>query len=181
MFYAWFGIACFMNGGTSNAYELLSLAKSIGEETSDNKVIGYACAWLTWASADLAFFEEAEAYYVVAQKIAEFFPSDQYLYFKSLGGLGWSYWLRGDIPKIKEVAIRLLDYGERYANSRSKVIGHFLNATAFVFSGDFLSATKSGQKSIEVCDDPLYSDFGRGITGCAHMISGFLLKKQGRF
>ena len=58
MFYAWLGIAHFMAGIPKRAYYYLSKAISLGEAEGDQKVIGYACAWLIWTCADMGLFAE---------------------------------------------------------------------------------------------------------------------------
>jgi len=55
-----------------------------------------------------------------AQEIARLFPSDQYLYFKSLGGLGYLRWIQGDFKRGREIGELLLAYGEITANSRDR-------------------------------------------------------------
>src|SRR4030042_4058289 len=99
MFYAELGIANFMGGRPSVAFAYLKRALDLGESCRDQKVVGYACTWLTWACVDLARFDEAAAYGEKAQEIEKLFPSDKYLYFKSLGGLGYFHWIDGDFQK----------------------------------------------------------------------------------
>jgi class 3 adenylate cyclase/tetratricopeptide (TPR) repeat protein len=171
MFYAWYGVAILMAGNPKKACDFLLKAKRMGEKTGDQKVIGYACTWLTWAYAELAHFQEAALIGKKAQEIAKSFPSDQYLFFKSLGGIGWIHWMKGDIQSLKDAGKRLLAHGERYANSRSKVIGYYVNAMASFFYGDIPLAIRNAEKSIEVCEDPLYLQFGRGIAGVVHLFS----------
>jgi tetratricopeptide (TPR) repeat protein len=161
-----------MNGSPNKAYESLCQARSIGEETGDQKVVGYACTWLTWACVDTARFDEAAANGEKAQEIAGLFPSDQYLYFKSLGGLGYLHWITGDFQKGTEIGELLLAYGERNANSRSKVIGHLINAQVEYHLGDIPASLSNGQKSIEASEDPTYIQFGRISAGMASLLSG---------
>jgi tetratricopeptide (TPR) repeat protein len=161
MFYALLGIAHFMGGRPSVAFDYLKRALHLGESCSDQKVVGYACTWLTWASVDLARFDEAATYGEKAQEIAELFPSDQYLYFKSLGALGYLHWIKGDFQKAREDAELLFAYGERTANSRSKVIGHWINSFCQSLLGDISASLRSGEKSIEAAADPTYVQFGR--------------------
>jgi hypothetical protein len=59
MFYAWLGIAYFMEGSLKVAYGLLTKSLDLGEDCGDRKVIGYACTWLTWACTELALYDEA--------------------------------------------------------------------------------------------------------------------------
>jgi len=65
-----------------------------------------------------------------------------------------------------------LDYGEKQANSRSKAVGHFVNSLGYFLIGDMTLAIESGEKAIEVAEDPLYVQFGRTTAGMARLASG---------
>jgi tetratricopeptide (TPR) repeat protein len=106
------------------------------------------------------------------------FPSDQYLYFKSLGMLGYLHWADGDFQKAREAGELLLAYGERTANSRSKVMGHWINSMCQAHLGDILASLRSGEKSIESSEDPQYIQFGRGTLGFACLLAGDFVKVE---
>jgi class 3 adenylate cyclase/tetratricopeptide (TPR) repeat protein len=172
MFYAWLGIALWMSGRTKESHEILSRALNLGEESDNQKVIGYACTWLTWAYAEMGLFEESEASGERAQEIAKLFPTDHYLFFKSLAGLGFLSWMKGDTKKLFERAKGLLGYGERYANSRSKVMGHWINSLGHSLVGDMESVKESVQSAVDVSEDPLYAQFPNVMSGSASLLSG---------
>jgi tetratricopeptide (TPR) repeat protein len=173
MFYAWLGIALWMAGKAKDSYEYLCKALELGENSGNQKVVGYACAWLTWASAELGLFDEGIDFGERAQKIAESFPSDQYLFFKSLGGLSYINWMKGETKKVFEGAKILLEYGERNSNSRSKVFGHWINNFGHYMSGDMESSQKSSEKAGAVALDPCYStSFTKLTLGLAHLLGG---------
>jgi len=111
MFYAWLGFGLFCNGRAKESYEYLCKALKTGEEIEDRRLIGYACAWLTWTCAELGLLEEARAFGQRAQDSSRSFESDQYLYFKSLGGLGYTYYQIGETKKTLAAGKALLDYG----------------------------------------------------------------------
>ncbi|MFC1535371.1 AAA family ATPase, partial [Thermodesulfobacteriota bacterium] len=178
MFHAWLGVAYLMEGSPKVSYDYLTEALNLGEDCGDQKVIGYACTWLTWSCTELARYDEAASYGERAQQIAKSFPSDQYLHFKSLAGLGYKSWFTGDIQETLEVGRRLLSYGERHANSRSKVLGHWMLSFGQVILGDIPVMIKSAEKAIEVSEDPLYIHFGRLLSGAARMISGELQEAE---
>jgi class 3 adenylate cyclase/tetratricopeptide (TPR) repeat protein len=171
MFYVWLGWAHWMGGRPSIAFDYLKRALDLGESCRDQKVVGYACTFLTWACVDLARFDEAATYGERAQEIASLFPSDQYLYFKSLGALGYLHWIDGDLQKGREIGELLLAYGERTANSRSKVLGHWINSLCQAHLGDIPGCLKSSEKSTEASEDPLYIQFGRLSVGLASLFS----------
>jgi class 3 adenylate cyclase/tetratricopeptide (TPR) repeat protein len=172
MFYVWLGVALWMSGRTKESYEYLSHALELGEKSGNQKVVGYACTWLTWACAEMGLFNESEVFGERAQQIAKSFPTDQYLFFKSLAGLGFLNWMKGDTKKVFEGAKRLLDYGERNSNSRSKVMGHWINSFGHYLAGDMESVKESSERAVEVSEDPLYSQFPTITSGMASLLSG---------
>jgi tetratricopeptide (TPR) repeat protein len=172
MFYVWLGVALWMGGKSKDSYEYLCKALELGENSDNQKVVGYACTWLTWACAELGLFTEGIGFGERAQKIAESFPSDQYLYFKSIGGLCFIYWMKGDIRKIFEGGKLLLEYGEKKSNSRSRVFGHWVNSWGHYRSGDMKSSQRSSEKAIEVALDPFYAQFPKSNLSIAYLIDG---------
>jgi tetratricopeptide (TPR) repeat protein len=178
MFYAWFGIANFMAGRSKDAYECLRKSLELGEKSGNQKVIGYACTWLTWTCAELGRFSEGIDFGDKAQKIALSFPSDQYIFFKSLSGLCYINFLKGDTNRIFEGAKRLIEYGERNANSRCKVFAHWMKGFGYISLGDLKSAQKSCEKAIEVALDPAYSEFPKISLGMAYFFGGQLQEAE---
>jgi class 3 adenylate cyclase/tetratricopeptide (TPR) repeat protein len=172
MFYAWFGIALWMSGKAKDAYECLCNALQLGKNSGNQKVVGYACTWLTWACGELGLFAEGMGFGERAQKIAKSFPSDQYLFFKSLGAVSYINFLKGDIKRVFEGAELLLKYGERTSNSRSKVFGHWVNGWAYGLTGDMNSSQKSCEKALEVALDPFYASFPKASLGMAFLFGG---------
>ena len=181
MFYAWFGIAHYMAGKSKDSYEYLCKGLELGENAGNQKVVGYACTWLTWACAELGLFAEGIEYGERAQKIAKLFPSDQYLFFKSLAGLCMIYFYMGDTRRVFEGAKRLLEYGERNANSRSKVIGHWMKSFGHLAAGDMKLSQESSEKAIEVALDPFYSQFPKITLGMAYFLGGQLQQAESVF
>lgn len=178
MFYAWLGIALWMSGKAKDSYEYLCNALELGEKSGNQKVVGYACAWLPFTCSDLGLFSEGIGYGERAQKIAEVFPSDQYLFFKSLAGLCYIYFLKGKKQKVFEGAKRLLEYGERNANNRSKVFGHFLKAHGHLCTGDMKASQKCCEKAIEIALDPFYSQIPKSTLGIAYFFGGRLQEAE---
>jgi len=172
MFYAWFGIAHYMAGKSKDSYDYLCKGLELGEDTGNQKVVGYACTWLTWTCGEQGLFAEGIAYGERAQKIAESFPSDQYLFFKSLAGLCYINYYKGDTNRVFEGAERLIEHGERNANSRSKVFGHWMKAFGYLSAGDVKSALKSSGTSIEVALDPSYAQFPKTTLGLSYFFGG---------
>jgi class 3 adenylate cyclase/tetratricopeptide (TPR) repeat protein len=181
MFYVWLGVALFMAGKSKDSYEYLSKGLELGENVGHQKVVGYACTWLTWACAELGLFAEGIDFGERAQKIAESFTSDQYLFFKSLGGLCYINFCMGDTNRIFEGAKRLLEYGERNANNRSKVLGHWMEGFGHQVAGDMKPSQKSLEKAIEIALDPAYAQFPKTTLGMAHFFCGQLQQAENVF
>ncbi len=178
MFYVWFGIANYMAGRSKDAYECLRKSLELGETAGNQKVIGYACTWLTWACAELGRFSEGIDYGEKAQKIALSFLSDQYIFFKSLSGICYISFCKGDANSIFEGAKRLLEYGEKNANSRCKVFGHWMKGFGYYSLGDMKSSQKSCEKAMEVALDPAYPEFPKVTLGMAYFFEGKLQEAE---
>jgi tetratricopeptide (TPR) repeat protein len=178
MFYAWLGFGLWCNGKAKSSYEYLCKALKTGEEIEDRSVIGYACTWLTWTCADLGLLEEAVAFGQRAQDISRFFESDQYLFFKSLGGLGFVYYCKGEKRKALEAGKTILDYGERLSNIRSMAMGYFIMGIGYMAGGDYHSAIDCLESGIRISKDPLYSQLSRMYLGPIYLNTNQLEKAE---
>ena len=178
MFFVWLGVALFMAGKSKDSYESLCKGLELGENAGNPKVVGYACTWLTWTCGELGLFSEGINFGERAQKIAESYPSDQYLFFKSLAGPCVIYFYKGDTNRVFEGAKRLLEYGEKTANSRSKVLGHWMEALGHSAAGDMKASQKSSEKAIEVALDPAYAQFPKTTLIVAYFLGGQLQEAE---
>ncbi|MBP1739860.1 MAG: hypothetical protein H6Q48_2153, partial [Deltaproteobacteria bacterium] len=140
MFYVWYGIFLGFRDRGEDSYKYLLNALKLGEEIGDEHLTGYACTWLTWTCADLGLLDEAISFGERAQEIAKHLVSDQFLYFKSLGGMCYTYYHKGDSKKAAAAGRAILDYGQKHSNIRSMVMGHFVIGLSYFVNGDFLSA-----------------------------------------
>jgi len=178
MFYAWLGLGLNGCGEVKSSYEYLSRALKTGEAIHDRKVIGYACTWLTWTCAELGLLEEALTFGQRAQEIAASFESDPYLFFKSLSGLGYVYWQRGETRKALAAGKALLDYGERHSNVRSLVMGHLITGFGYVTRGDFPSAIACLENGTRLSADPYYCQSLRALLGSTYLLTHQLDKAE---
>ena len=172
MFYAWLGFARWSGGKTKDSYQYLCNALKLGEEIGDQQVIGYACTWLAWTCAELGLQDQAIAFGERAQEISRCLESDQYLYFKSLSGLAWAYYLGGDTKKCFEAGQALLEYGQSHANIRSLVMGHLMMGSGHLSAGDFPSAIECFEWAIQVSADPFYLQVARTYLGLGYFANG---------
>jgi tetratricopeptide (TPR) repeat protein len=126
----------------------------------------------------LGLFEEGLTYGKRAQEIAESFPSDQYLFFKSLGGICFVYAWQRNTKKVFEGAKRLLDYGKETSNSRSKVFGHWMNAFGHIKRGDMALCRKESEKAVKAAVDPFYAMFAMPNLGISYFMDGRLQEAE---
>jgi tetratricopeptide (TPR) repeat protein len=178
MFYGWLGFSLYDNGKAKGSYEYLYKALKIGEEIEDKRLIGYACAWLSWTCEDLGLLKEALAFGQRAQDISRSFESDQYLYFKSLGGLGNTYHHSGETKKALEVGKALLEYSESHSNIRSLVMGHYITGLGYITDGDYHSAIEYLESGTRLSADPFYIQFSRLPLGTCYLLTNQLDKAE---
>jgi class 3 adenylate cyclase/tetratricopeptide (TPR) repeat protein len=172
MFYAWYGFSLYFRERSKDSYEYLRKALVLGEEIEDQRVIGYACAWLSWTCTDLGALEEAILYGERAQEISRNIPSDHYLFFKSLGGVGYACFYKGDKTRGLETGTTILDYGQRHSNIRSMVMGHYVIGLNFFVDGDLQRSIDAFGKAVQTAADPFYSQFSRFCLGIGYTLKG---------
>ena len=174
MFLAWLGFSWHCRGKTGDSYEYLSSALKIGEEIKDQKLIGYSCAWLAWTCSGLGLHKEAIAFGERAQQISKLFESDQYLYFKSLGGIGMAYSHMGERQKTFEAGEALLNYGHKHSNIRSRTLGQGFISYACILDGNFSEGIKRCKEALQISKDPFYSQIARTYLGIWSFMDGNL-------
>jgi tetratricopeptide (TPR) repeat protein len=172
MFYVWYGFSLYCRDRDEDSYRYLLKALKLGEEIGNEQLIGYACTWIVWTCAELGLLDEAIRFGERAQEIANHLLSDHYLYFKSLGGIGYTYYHKGDRKRAAEVGKAILDYGQRHSNIRSMVMGHFVTGLSYVLDHNFLSAIEAGKKAVQTAADPFYSQFPRYLLGAGYAQNG---------
>jgi tetratricopeptide (TPR) repeat protein len=170
MFYAWHGFVS-LSEDNKKAITLLQKALEIAENLKNQKIIGYACTWLTWVCSDLSRFEEALKYGQRAQAIAKMFDSDHYLYFKSLGAMAMCYWNLGDKRKLYAAGKDLLEYGQKHANIRSQTMGHMALGGVYNLAGDYPNYIKLLQKALNVSADTMYDITSKTYLGLAYLLN----------
>jgi class 3 adenylate cyclase/tetratricopeptide (TPR) repeat protein len=172
MFNVWLGIAIFMAGKMKDANDFLRKALEFGEKHNDQKVVGYACTWLSWIGAEMGNYAEGKAYGKRAQKIAQSFPSDQYLFFKSFMGLCYISYFEGNAKKVFNGGEVLMGFSKKNANNRSMVFGHWGTSLGHFIAGDMDSANLCAEEAIKIALDPLYSQFPKLSLGIQYLFCG---------
>ncbi len=182
MFYAWYGFSVFCGPAArekyKDSYEYLRMALEIGDEIEDQKIIGHACSWLTWVCTELGALDEAILYGERAQEICKNNPTEHYLFFKSLGGIGQAYFYKGNSKKALELGKSILAYGKKHSNIRGMVVGHYLKVLGFLNASDFPSAIEAAKKAIQTAKDPYYSQFPKFVLGICYFQNGQLQEAE---
>jgi class 3 adenylate cyclase/tetratricopeptide (TPR) repeat protein len=172
MFYAWLGMAIWATGKIRDSYRYLRKALKLGEEANDRRVIGYACTWLPLTCVEVGLMDEGIEYGERAKRIAEELPSDQYLYFKPRGDLGYLYYFRGDSKLNLQGGKEMIVYGEKHANIRAQAMGHAVVGWGYLASGDFESAINSLYRVEQIALDPFYATIWSVFRAFAHFFAG---------
>jgi len=172
MFYAWLGMSVYFRAKLKDSYQYLRQALELGEKIENQRVIGYACTWLTWPCATLGLFDEAIAFGERALEISRFLEYDQYLYFKPRSGIGFTYYWRGEAKKAFKFGKTILDYGKIHSHIRSMSFGHWIMGLSYFADGDFPSSIESCQRGIQVAVDPFYSASVKVFSSFSYISNG---------
>jgi len=172
MFFGWLGMSLWAREEYRASQRYLLEALQIGEQINNWKVIGYACTWLIWTCAELGLLDEALEFGKRAQKAAEAFPSDRYLFLKSLGGIGFTYYFRGEGKNALETGKALVEFGEKNSDIRSMVMGHYVIGLGHYLLGDVTSGLESEARAVQISADPYYRQFPTLFLGIGHLFNG---------
>jgi predicted ATPase/class 3 adenylate cyclase len=172
MFYGWLGMTLWSKQRYRESQRQLMRALEIGESLGDKKVVGYACTWLSWTCAELGLLEDALQYGAKAQRLAGDFPSDHYLFLKSLGGVGFTRYYRGEANKALEAGNALVAFGEKNSDIRSMVMGHYVVGLGHFAMRDLERTIESHKRAIQVSADPYYRQFPLLFLGMGFLLTG---------
>ncbi len=173
MFYAWLGATLwFYVENYEESYEYLHKSMRLGEELQNHRIVGYAAAWLAWVCPELGFFDEALQMGAMGPESYNSLKSDQYLFFKALGGMGYTQFMSGHAKKTYDVGMAIIDFGEKHSNIRSIGMGHCVTAWGHLNAGDFTRAIELCQKAVTVSTDPAYSAGYGMVLGISHVMAG---------
>ena len=180
-FYSCLGFVLYFRFRLRESYDYLRQAILLGEEAKDKQVIGYAACWISWTCAGLGLMDQGIAFGKKAQEIARFFPLDHYLYFKSLAGIGFNYYYKGEGRKGSKIAEELLEYGRQYSNIRSIVLGHSCMGMSGGAMGNVHVSIQSGQMGAKIALDRFYGYWSRLVAATGYASAGQLTKAQEAF
>ncbi len=177
-FYDCLGFTLFIRMRLRESYDYLQKAILLGEEANDRQVIGYAACWICWTCIGMNMFDQGIAFGQKAQEMARFFPDDHYLYFKSLTGIAWNYWAKGEGTKAYAIANNLLEYGRRHSNVRCMAMGYISMAMSGLATGNFQLMVQSGQMGVKVALDNYYKYGSCACEAMGHALAGQISEAQ---
>ncbi len=173
MYSAWQGWILWHRGYFESAYQKMRKALELGEEANDPNVIGHACTWLAWTSADTGRLDEAVDH---ADRAIQLYDSGQtrspYVYFNSLAGKGYACWHRGERSSTAAIGARLIEFGRLNNNVRSHVLGYTCKGWGHLIAGDIDKAKAVFEKAVQVSADPWYARFPKLALGYGYTAGG---------
>jgi tetratricopeptide (TPR) repeat protein len=178
MYYAWYGFTLCCREKNRDSLHFLNKALQIGEEIESNRIIGYACTWLTWVYSELGLMKKAIHFGERAQEIYRTHEPDQYIYFKSLTGMAVAYSFLGEHKKVLEAGKATMDFGHKHSNTRSLTAGQGMIGCAYFMDGNFLAAIECLQKAINISADPVYSQSYKSVIGLCYLLDGQFQKAE---
>jgi len=158
-------------GFVKESFDYLYKALAIGEKIENQIIIGYACTWLVYSCME-GLLDKGILYGERAHKIANLVESDQYLYFKSLCGMGHIYYQKGECKKVSEIGRILIEYGEKKSHIRSLTVGHICMGYSNETAGDFPAAIECYKQAMAVAKDPIYVHWAGLFLGLSHIQMG---------
>jgi class 3 adenylate cyclase/tetratricopeptide (TPR) repeat protein len=157
MFFAWLGWTYFFRGKLTRSFQYLSKALEIGKEIGDERVIGYACTWLSFTCPALGRMDEGIDNGKIAQEISRKFKKDHYLYFKSLSGIGFCYFWKGNVKEVFYTGRSLIEFSQMHSNPRASSMGYWIMQYGALLEGDYAAVVDWMENGIKLSVDPLYS------------------------
>ena len=172
MFYSWMGLGLQCLEKAKDAQRYLTTSLEIGEKIGNDKVIGYACTWMSMTCSDLGLLDDALNYGSRAHEIAKRIRFDPFLFLFSLRAVAYAYCMKGDCRMIGSIGRLMLEHGERQSDNRASALGYIYIGFGHFFGGDMVSAVEPIKKGILVSPDPLLSCSAKTALGAAYFLEG---------
>ena len=178
MFHAWLGCALWHREQFNQAHQHLLTALTLGEEQNNFKVVGYACCWLAWVSAELGLLDDAIGYAERAQKIYLSGSRDDYIFVSSMAGMGYALWHQGNKSETLDVGNALVDFGQKQGDYRAKGMGYCCVGWSYQVGGELSQAVRFFERAVKVSVDPWYALFPKLALVYGMILNGKVLDAQ---
>jgi predicted ATPase/class 3 adenylate cyclase len=173
-YYSWLGHSIFWQGDRlTNAYQYLRRGLTLGEQTGDQQLIAYACAFLIKVCAEMGYLKEAAIYEQRTLKMIGQFTKDQFLHMIYFSGKGYIGWFSGDKNQLYEAGHGIIIYGQENMSLRCQMVGYLLLGFRHLMDFDMDPAIEYAEKVITQ-GDPYHVEF-------AKLSLGMFLVHKGEF
>jgi class 3 adenylate cyclase/tetratricopeptide (TPR) repeat protein len=169
VFFAWVGITLFEMELYADAYSYLQRALVIGEERNDQRILAYACTYLTWTGAELGRLTEAAAYGIRARDLSNRSPADHMIFSQSRGGIAHLNFYKGIGAPNFELGRELFEHERRFSDARALAVGHICHGYGHLTKGDFSAAIESVKAAIAISVDPAYRQWALSLLGMCYL------------
>jgi class 3 adenylate cyclase/tetratricopeptide (TPR) repeat protein len=172
MFHAWRSCCLFFQSRLHASEAAVRKAIVLAEQSGDRRVLAYALTWLCQVCAYLSKFDEGIRAGERAAELADGFPDDDYLPFKSRAMVGFNHWQRGDAARTIEHGEKLVEFGRKHANPRSELLGFIVLTNGYLEAGDVNAALRAGESAVAVSRDRFYDMAGGLVLGLVRTMQG---------
>ena len=181
MFYGWFGLALASRDNLKEGYEYLLNSLNFAEKAKDTMACGYVCSWLALVCSELGLLDDAVFYGRRAEQASNSFKSDLELYSIFANGLGTAFFYKGESEMHFEHAKLCFAFSEEYSDTRYLAWYHNSTACGNYLDGDFSSAIKHFQKSIQLSVDPIWDLRAKLLLGISCLTEGQVSQAESIF
>ena len=171
MFYVRLGTAMVFRLQLVDGIRYLRQAIKIGEEIGDQKVIGYACAYLAFGCPEHGLIDEGIGF---GERVCqmEIYTKDLELYRWSTCGLSFAYAFKGETLKTSKLAQTLVEYGQKHSITGCIADGYGTIGINHMQSGDLPSAIEFLIKSLQYEVEPFTCNGAKILLGTCYALNG---------
>jgi len=171
MYYVWMGAAFGRLENLREGYQYLHKALAIGEEIKNEKIICYACTWLSMNCSDLGLMDEAITLGARVHDM-DMHLADKNIFRLSTASIGYAHYFKGEPSGVHDAGLLLLDYGQRYDDMGCMVHGHTCVGMSYLVQGDYPSAIECFKKSIKAALEPVFTYTAKLMLGVSYVANG---------
>ena len=168
-YYAWLGGVFQRRLMIMESYQYLTKALKLGEETGNDEVVGYSCAWLIFTCADMGLLDEAIAFGKRAHAMFNKEKPNSLIMEMSWAATAFVSWVKGDSKHAFAASDVLLDYGRHYSDNRFTTMGNMAKGFGYSAEGDHKSAIDSFAYAADIALDPQFYCNCRFMLGWSYL------------
>jgi class 3 adenylate cyclase/tetratricopeptide (TPR) repeat protein len=170
MFYVRLGAALVFRMQLVDANGYLRQALKIGEEIGDQKVIGYACAYLIWGCTEHGLIDEAIGFGERVRQM-EIYTKNPDL-FRWTGALSLAYAAKGETLKSTKMAQAAVEYGQKHSITGCIFDGYTCIAYNHFLSGDYPLIVEFLKRALQYEVEPFTYYCAKAVLGMGYTMNG---------